>query len=170
MPGNPPFEEHNLLHVRSEVGMARKGKLKSHDGSEVNAMAAKTSVKASLPSLHDKSYPSLGLCVPQAILEETAVLHICDRNIQCHVLLQRYALSATQAVCTIRGILALYSQNTPENISEGLNPNCFLGGTQAPLVSGAPHIAGNPPCEFLPTPVIKVMNTPRIVYNTTTVR
>ena len=54
-------------------------------------MAAKTSVKASLPSLHDKPYSSLGLCVPQAILEETPVLHIHDRNNQRHILLQRYA-------------------------------------------------------------------------------
>ena len=48
----------------SEVGIARQGKLKHHDGSEVNAMAAKTSVNASLPSFHDKPYPSLGLCIP----------------------------------------------------------------------------------------------------------
>ena len=41
----------------SEAGMARLGKLKRHDGSEANAMAAKTSVKASLLSLHDKQYP-----------------------------------------------------------------------------------------------------------------
>ena len=54
-------------------------------------MAAKTSVKASLPSLHDKPYPSLGLCVPQAILEETPVLHIRNCDNECHVLLQRYA-------------------------------------------------------------------------------
>ena len=33
--------------MRSEAGMARQGKLKRHDGSEVNARAAKTSVKAS---------------------------------------------------------------------------------------------------------------------------
>ena len=38
---------------------------------QVNAMAAKTIVKASLPSLHDKLYPSLGLCVPQAISEDS---------------------------------------------------------------------------------------------------
>ena len=57
--------------MRSKAGMARQGKLKHHDGSEVNAMTAKTSVKASLPSLHDKPYPSLGLCVPQAISKET---------------------------------------------------------------------------------------------------
>ena len=68
------------IYLRSESGMARQGKLKRHDGSEMNAMAAKTSVKASLPSLHDKSYPSLGLCFPQAILEDR--LHIRDRDNQ----------------------------------------------------------------------------------------
>ena len=60
-----------MKNVRSEAGMARQGKLKRHDSSEVNAMDAKMSVKSSLPSLHDKPYPSLGLCVPQAILEES---------------------------------------------------------------------------------------------------
>ena len=81
-------------------------------------MAAKTSVKASLPSLHDKPYPSLGLCVPQAILEETPVLHISDRNNQRHVLLQRYACKrARPAVCILRG---LYSENASETISERL--------------------------------------------------
>ena len=56
--------------MRSEADMARQGKLKRHNGSEVNVMAAKTSVKVSLPSLHDKPYPSLGFCIPHAILEE----------------------------------------------------------------------------------------------------
>ena len=32
---------------------------------EVNAMAAKTSVKASLSSLRNKTYPSLGLVFPK---------------------------------------------------------------------------------------------------------
>ena len=77
--------------MRSKAGMARKGKLKRHSDSEANAIAANVSVKAPLPSLQDKPYPSLGLCVSQAILEETPVLHICIRNNQCHVLLQRYA-------------------------------------------------------------------------------
>ena len=48
----------------SEVGMTRKGKLKCHDGSEVNAMATITSVNASLQILHDKQYLSLELCAP----------------------------------------------------------------------------------------------------------
>ena len=50
-----------MNNVRSEVGLVRQGKLKHHDGSEdqVNAMAANECVKASLPSLHDKPYPSL---------------------------------------------------------------------------------------------------------------
>ena len=103
--------------MRSEAGMARQGKLKRLDGSETNAMAAKTSVKASLPNLPNKRYPSLTL-VPQAILEETSALHIRDRNNQHHVLLQRYA------VYIIRGILALYSSET---ISEGLKSKIFLG-------------------------------------------
>ena len=79
-------------HVLSEAGMAAgQGKLKRHDGSEVNAMAAKTSVNASLPSVPDKTYPSLGLCVTQAILEENPVFHIRERNNQRDVLLQRSA-------------------------------------------------------------------------------
>ena len=58
-----------MNNVCSEVSLARQGKLKRHDGSEVNAMAAKTSVKTLLPSLHDMSYPYLQLCILQAILE-----------------------------------------------------------------------------------------------------
>ena len=50
-----------MNNVRSEAGLARQGKLKRHDGLEVNTMAGKISVKASLPSLHDKPYTSLGL-------------------------------------------------------------------------------------------------------------
>ena len=73
--------------MRSEAGTARQGKLKHHDSSEVNAVSAKTSVKALLLSLNDKPYPFLGHCVHQAILEETPVLHIRDRNNQCHILL-----------------------------------------------------------------------------------
>ena len=76
--------------MRSKAGMARQGKLKRQNDSEVNAMAAKTSVNASLPSLHDKPYPSLGLCVPQLILEKTPVLQICESNNQRHGLLQSY--------------------------------------------------------------------------------
>ena len=48
----------------SETGMAKQGKLKRYDGSEAKAMAVKTSVTASLQSLHDKRYPSLTLCSP----------------------------------------------------------------------------------------------------------
>ena len=75
----------------SEAGMAKQGKLKRDGGSGVNAMAAKTSVNASLPSLHVKPYPSLRLFVHQAIVEETPVLRIRDHNNQCCVLLQHYA-------------------------------------------------------------------------------
>ena len=62
-------------NVRSEAGLKWQGKLKPHDSSEdhVNTMATKASVKASLPSFHDKSYPSLGLCVPQAILGDSTL-------------------------------------------------------------------------------------------------
>ena len=69
--------------------LVRQGNLKRHDGSEVNAMAAKTSVKASLPVFTTSgTHPCL--CVPQAILEETPVLHIRHHNNQRHVLFQRY--------------------------------------------------------------------------------
>ena len=56
--------------MHSKAGLGRQGKLKRNAISEyqLNAMVAKTSVKASLPSLHNKPYPSSGLCVPQAIL------------------------------------------------------------------------------------------------------
>ena len=45
-----------MNNMRSEAGLAKQEKLKRRDGSEeqVNAMAAKTSVKASLLSIHDK--------------------------------------------------------------------------------------------------------------------
>ena len=66
----------------------------------MNAMAAKTSVKASVPSLHDKPYSSLGLCVPEAILEDSTF------NNQRHVLVQCTLASvddssARRAVCII---------------------------------------------------------------------
>ena len=50
--------------MRSKAGMVRKGKLKRHSDSEANATAANVSVKASLPSLQGKPYPSLGLRFP----------------------------------------------------------------------------------------------------------
>ena len=76
-----------MNNVRSEVGLARQEKLKRHDGSEdqVNAIAAETSVKASLPSLHDKPYPFL------RSPSDLEGLHIPDRSNQRHVLLQHYA-------------------------------------------------------------------------------
>ena len=57
--------------MRSEAGMARQGKLKRHDGSEANAMAAKMSVKASLLSLHDKRYPYLTAFVKRSWRKNT---------------------------------------------------------------------------------------------------
>ena len=49
-----------MNNVHNKVGLAKQEKLKCHDGSEdqVNAVAVKTSVKVSLPSLHDKPHPS----------------------------------------------------------------------------------------------------------------
>ena len=90
--------------MRSEAGMARQRKLKRHDGSWVNAMAAKTSVNALLPSLHDKPYLSLGLCVSQAILEETPVLRIRDGNNQGRVLLQRYTCKRVRLQREVSGL------------------------------------------------------------------
>ena len=52
-----------INYVCSKVGMAKEGKLKCHDGSNIKAIAGKTSIKALLLDL--------GLCMPQAILEET---------------------------------------------------------------------------------------------------
>ena len=60
-----------INYVCSKVAMVKEGKLKCHDGSNINAIARKTSIKALLLDLDDKPYPFLGLCIPQAILEET---------------------------------------------------------------------------------------------------
>ena len=76
-----------MNNVRNEAGLARQGKLKRHLDSEVNAVAAKTSVKALLPSLHDKPVPILRTLRSASHL---GGLHIRDRNNQRHVLLQRY--------------------------------------------------------------------------------
>ena len=52
--------------MTSEEGMVKEGKLKHHDGSEVNAIYVKTSVNASLPSLDDKWYiPILDFAFPK---------------------------------------------------------------------------------------------------------
>ena len=155
-------ESKKINNVFSEADLARQG---GHDGSEVNANAAKTSVKASLPSLHEKSYPSLGLCVPQAILEDfTFAITIINITLYYSATLaSMYASSARRAVCIIRGILPLYSENEAETISEGMNSKIFLGALpQTPFVGVlhahlcAPRTAGNLPCEYLPTPVCKV--------------
>ena len=55
--------------------MARIGKLKRHDGSEVNAMDAKTSVEASLSIFPHKRYPSLTLRSPSDLGGNTSTLH-----------------------------------------------------------------------------------------------
>ena len=44
--------------MRSKACKARQGKLKCYYDSEVTAMAENMSIKASLPSLHDKTYLS----------------------------------------------------------------------------------------------------------------
>ena len=88
----------------------------------MNAMAAKTSVKASLLSLHYKPYPFLGLCVPQAILDDSTFV-IAITNVTFYyktTLASVYASSARRAVCIICRILALYSENAAETISKGL--------------------------------------------------
>ena len=65
--------------------------------------------------------PSLGLCVPQAILEETPVslLHIRDRNNQRHDLFQRkYVRLEREASGSHNSWNS--SENASETISEGL--------------------------------------------------
>ena len=103
-------------------GFGRQGKLKRPDVSEVNAMAAKTSVKASLPNLHDKR-----LCIPQAILEDSTFV-IAIINVT-------FYYSATQACKRTRlereasGLQSSYnscSKNAAETILEGLNYKIFL--------------------------------------------
>ena len=105
-----------------------------------------------------KPYPSLGLCIPQAILEENPVLHIHDCNNQHHILLQRYACkrasheheASSSHSC---GILALYSENTLETISEGLKSKSFLVGhaPRHPLWARYIHIYAL--CVLLETPL-----------------
>ena len=56
--------------MRSEAGMARQGKLKRHDSSEANAMAAKTSVKALLP----QAIPILDFAFPKQSWRK----HLCS--------------------------------------------------------------------------------------------
>ena len=63
----------------SEVGMTRKGKLKCHDGSEVNAMATRMSVNVSIESsrevvpifrtLYSTSYREGKPCTPHSRLQ-----------------------------------------------------------------------------------------------------
>ena len=131
-------------------------------------MAAKTSVNSSLQSFHDKPYPSLGLCVPQAILEENPVLHIRDRDNQRHVLLQRYACkrarlereaSRLHNSCYSCSILPKYIRNylrrsEIQNFPGGMPQTFFAGALRAHLC--APRIAGllEPFNEFLPTPMM----------------
>ena len=115
--------------MHSEAGMARRGKFKRHDGSEANAIAAKTSVKASLPSLHDKWYLFLTLRsrsdLRDELLYSTFVIAIINVTFYYSATpANMYSSSARRAVCLIYGILALYSSET---ISEGLKSKLFLG-------------------------------------------
>ena len=144
-----------MNNARSKAGMARQGKLKRHDGSEdqENAMAAKTSIKVSLPSLHDKPYPSLGLCVPQAILEDFTFA-IAINNITFYystTLASVYASSTRRAVCIICRILALYSEKSRNDLRRPEIQN-FLGVfPQTSLVHAlCAHLcaAGTPPVNF----------------------
>ena len=104
-----------MNNVRSEAGLARQGKLKRH-GSEgqVNAMAVK-----SLPSLYDKPYPSIGLCVPQAILEDsTFTIAIINVMFYYSTTLESvYASSVRQAVCKFVEFL-LYTQKMQQKLSQ----------------------------------------------------
>ena len=151
-----------MNNVCSKVSLASQEKLKCHDGSEdqVNAMAAKTSVMASLPSLHDKPYPYLGLCVHQAILEEStfAIAIINVTFYYSATLASVYTSSATRTVCIICRILALYSENAAETISEGLKSKIFLRVFPQTSHVHALRVhlcaAGNLPCEFLPTSLV----------------
>ena len=118
---------------RRGYGEARQGKLKRPNGSEVNAMAVKTSIKVSLPSLHDKTYPSIGLRIHQAILEETPVLHIHDHNNQRHVLLQRYAYKRVRLEREASSLHNLWNfcsilPKRIRNYLKGLKSKIFLGG------------------------------------------
>ena len=74
-----------MNNVRSEAGLARQGKLKRLDGSEVNAMAVKTSVKASFPKTSAKA------SLPRTLRSRSDLgrLHFRDSNNQRHVLLER---------------------------------------------------------------------------------
>ena len=88
----------------------------------MNAMAAKTSVKALLPSLHHNPYPFLVLCVLQAILDDSTFV-IAITNVTLYYstkLASVYASSTRRAVCIICRILALYSENVAETISKDL--------------------------------------------------
>ena len=90
-------------------------------------MAAKTSVKASLPSVHYKLYPFLGLCIPQAILDDSTFV-IAITNVTFYystTLASVYASSTRRVICIICRILALYSENAAETISKGLKSKFF---------------------------------------------
>ena len=80
-------------------------------------------------------YPSLGFCVPQAILEDStfAIAKINVTFYYSATLASVYASSARRSVCIICIIIALYSDNAAETISEGLKSK-FPGGIYALLV------------------------------------
>ena len=112
--------------MRSEAGLARQGKLKHHDGSggECNGCENKCQGIALESSQQD-----LRTCVPQAILEDsTFTIKIINVTLYYSATLASvFASSARRAVCIIREILVLYSENAAEMISEGLKSKFFWG-------------------------------------------
>ena len=104
------------------MGMARQGKLKCHYGSEVNAMAAKTSVKASPQSLLRKAVP---------IHSTWRKPHIRDRNNQRHVLLQ---LNTCKCVRLEREASGLHSSWN----SCSILPKCIKNDIRRPEIQKFP--------------------------------
>ena len=143
-----------MNNVRSEAGLARQEKIETSRRFRGKCNSYENECQVSLPSLHNKPYPSLGLCFPQAILEDStfAIAIINVTFYYSATLASVYASSTRLAVCIIRGILALYSENAAKTISEGLKSKIFMGGIPPdPLVCGLrAHLcsAGNPPVNF----------------------
>ena len=107
-------------HVHREAGMESQGKLKRHDSSEVNAMVAKTSIKALVSSIGLGGNYIFVIPIINVTLYYSAILA------------NMYASSVRRVICTVHGNLAAYSQNTSEMISEGLLSKIFLRGGHAP--------------------------------------
>ena len=67
-------------HVYNKYGEAREIETSRRFRGECNGCENECQCVA--PSLREKPYPPLGLCVPQAIIEETPLFHIHDQNNQ----------------------------------------------------------------------------------------